>query len=47
MLLRHDGVVAVKLAKKTHCTSWGLRSLSPLRVVAIQTIGIFIRGRYL
>ena len=47
MLLLHIGVVDVKLAKETHCTRWGLRSSSPLRVVAIQTIDIFIRGCYL
>ena len=41
MLLLHIGVVDVKLAKETHCTRWGLRSSSPLRVVAIQTIDIF------
>ena len=35
MLLRHVGVVDVKLAKETHCTRWGLRSSRPLRVVAI------------
>ena len=47
MLLLHIGVVDVKLAKETHCTMWGLRSSSPLRIAAIQTIDIFIRGCYL
>ena len=43
MLCRNTGVVDVKLAKETHCIRWGLRSSSPLKVVAIQTIDIFIR----
>ena len=43
MLCRNTGVVDVKLAKETHCIRWGLRSWSPLKVVAIQTIDIFIR----
>ena len=47
MLLRHTGVVDVKLAKETNCTKWGLRSSSPLRVVAIEPTDIFIRGCYL
>ena len=45
--LRQIGVVGVKLARRTHCPKWGLRSSSPLRAVAIQTIDIFIRGQYL
>ena len=43
MLCRNTGVVDVKLAQETHCIRWGLRSSSPLKVVAIQTIDIFIR----
>ena len=30
-----------------YCTRWGLRSSSPLRVIAFQTVDIFIRGCYL
>ena len=44
MLLRHIGMVDVKLAKEIHCTRWELRSSSPMRVVAFQTVDIFIRG---
>ena len=44
MRLRSLGVVDVKLGKETYCKRWGLRSGSSLRVVAIQTINIFIRN---
>ena len=46
MLPRHTGVVDVKLAEEAHSIMWGLRSSSPLTVLAIQTLGIFIRGCY-
>ena len=41
------GVVDVKLAQEEQCTKMGLRSSSPLRFAAIQTIDIFTRGCYL
>ena len=44
MLLSHIAVEDVKLAKETYCTRRVQWSSSPLRVVVIQTIGIFIRG---
>ena len=43
---RLTDVVDVKLAMETYYTRWGLRSSIPLRFVAIQTLGIFIRGCY-
>ena len=46
MLPRHTSVVDVKLAEEAHSIMWGLRSSSPLTVLAIQTLGIFIRGCY-
>ena len=41
------GVVDVKLAQEEQCMRMGLRSSGPLRIVAIYTIDIFIRGSYL
>ena len=43
--LRLTGAVDVKLENEVYCTRRGLRSSSPLRVVAaMQIIDIFIRG---
>ena len=41
MLLRHIGVVDVKLAKEIYSAIWGQWSSSSLGVVVIQTIDIF------
>ena len=47
MLLRLTGVVDVTVGNDVDCTRYELRSSNTLRVVAIQTIDIFIRGCYL
>ena len=44
MLLRHNSMADVKLTKENHNTRWELRSSSPLRIAANQTIDISIRG---